>query len=152
VKTILVVDDDFPNLQVLNMALTDAGYRVFTTWNGRDGLQLAEQHRPDLILSDWMMPIMDGEAICRALQAGLHFQSIPIVIMSGLGTTIIGDGCKYVALIDKPFRLAALLETITDLIGSTDSPQGERIGSTAGSQCASRYNWYRCSVSLWFIL
>jgi CheY-like chemotaxis protein len=121
VKTILVVDDDFPSLQVLDMVLTDQGYQVFTAWNGRDALQRVEEHPPDLILSDWMMPLMDGEAMCKALQANPAHQSIPIMIMTGLGASPIGDGCNVAEMIVKPFHLASLFETIHLLIGGASS-------------------------------
>ena len=119
-KTILVVDDDFPNLQVLNLALMDQGYQVFTAWNGRHALHLISEQRPDLIISDTMMPIMNGKELCRALQADPALQSIPIVLTSGMEKSKVGDECHYAAFLEKPFHLSTLFDLVRQLIGKAD--------------------------------
>ncbi len=64
--TVLIVDDEFPIADLLEMALTDEGYRVLTAANGRQGLaRLAEGPRPDLIISDYMMPVSTVPGCCK---------------------------------------------------------------------------------------
>jgi CheY-like chemotaxis protein len=104
VRTVLVADDEFGILLVLEMALSDAGYRVITAGNGRQALELAAAEHPDLILMDWMMPIMDGPATAAALQADPALAKVPIVIMSGAPeSSLRGRFNGYAAFLQKPF-------------------------------------------------
>ncbi len=69
--TVLVVEDEFAIAELLEMVLADEGYRVLMAANGRQGLQrLAEGPRPDLVISDYMMPILDGADMLQAGQWG----------------------------------------------------------------------------------
>ncbi len=63
-KTILVVDDEFSNVQALRFILEDQGYEVLTAWNGEDALALLETHPVNLVITDLRMPIMDGLELC----------------------------------------------------------------------------------------
>lgn len=65
---ILVVDDDNYIRSFLQKRLTALGYDVYLAENGEHGLQVAEEHAPDLIISDWMMPKMDGTEFCRHIK------------------------------------------------------------------------------------
>ncbi len=75
---LLLVDDEPSNLQVLRLAL-QADYRLVFATDGRRALQLAREHRPDLILLDIMMPELDGYAVCRVLQEDPATASIPVI-------------------------------------------------------------------------
>ncbi len=75
---LLLVDDEPANLQVLRLAL-QADHRLVFATDGRRALQLAREHRPDLILLDIMMPELDGYAVCRALQDDPATARIPII-------------------------------------------------------------------------
>ena len=67
--TVLIVEDEFAIADLLEMALTDEGYRVLTAANGRQGLErLAEGPPPDLVISDYMMPVLDGAGLLRAMR------------------------------------------------------------------------------------
>jgi CheY-like chemotaxis protein len=113
VRTLLVVDDEFGTVEVLVAALEDAGYRVLTAANGRRGLERLEENRPDLVISDFMMPLMDGAAMVTAMRANPSFRDIPVIMMSAAPEAALRkhlDG--YHAFLRKPFRIAALLEAI----------------------------------------
>ncbi len=75
---LLLVDDEPANLQVLRLAL-QSDYRLVFATDGRRALQLAREHRPDLILLDIMMPQLDGYAVCRLLQEDPATASIPVI-------------------------------------------------------------------------
>lgn len=75
---LLLVDDEPSNLQVLRLAL-QADYRLVFATDGRRALQLAREHRPDLILLDIMMPELDGYAVCRILQEDPATDRIPVI-------------------------------------------------------------------------
>ena len=66
--TILIIDDEHDLLAILEKKLRTNGHEVFVADNGRQGVQLARQHQPDLILLDIMMPEMDGFEVCQVIR------------------------------------------------------------------------------------
>ncbi len=80
----LVVDDDTSVLMSLEKLLTHAGYTVYTAGNGREALHMAMEHRPQLIVSDWIMPEMDGLTFCRALRKTKIGRGVYLVLMAGI--------------------------------------------------------------------
>lgn len=117
-KTILVVDDEFGVAEVLEALLTDEGYRVVTAVNGRQGLARLSEVRPDLVLLDVMMPIVDGPAMLRAMQEDPIVRAIPVVMMSSLGEDVVRTQCQgYTAFLRKPFRATAVLDAVARILG-----------------------------------
>ena len=84
-KTVLVIDDDVRNIFALTTMLEERGLKVLFAENGRDGLRRLAEERPDLILSDLMMPEMDGFAFLEAARANTLWASIPFVMLSARG-------------------------------------------------------------------
>jgi CheY-like chemotaxis protein len=111
--TILVVDDEHIIAAMLQDLFEEAGYRVVTARNGIEGLKRVAEVRPDLVLSDVMMPDMDGRALCQAIRADETYRATPIVLMTAMTAQISTADCDYTALIPKPFDLEALMQTIT---------------------------------------
>jgi CheY-like chemotaxis protein len=114
VPTILVVDDEFGVADILAAALEDEGYRVITAANGKQGLEKLAQHRPDLVIVDYMMPVLDGPAMIRTMRADRSFEDVPVILMSSLAETVVKERLVdgYDSFIRKPFRLGPLLETV----------------------------------------
>lgn len=81
--SILVVDDSRTQLFALNKVLSAAGYQVLIADNAVDGIQLAREMNPDLILMDIVMPGMNGFQATRELRASAETSHIPIIIISG---------------------------------------------------------------------
>jgi CheY-like chemotaxis protein len=81
-KTILVVDDEFDILTVWRLLLERHGYTVMTASNGAAALEKIRSMRPDVIVSDCMMPIMSGLQLCAALYADTNLRDIPIILCS----------------------------------------------------------------------
>jgi DNA-binding response OmpR family regulator len=79
---ILVVDDEPDLVTVLKIGLETEGYDVLTASDGEQGLALARQFVPDLLLLDLMLPRMDGYKVCRALKFDERYKKIPIFILS----------------------------------------------------------------------
>ena len=79
---ILIVDDDVVNRDILKTRLESAGYEVSEAANGEDGINLAQQRPPDLIILDVMMPKVDGLLACRILKSGEKTKNIPIVMLT----------------------------------------------------------------------
>lgn len=124
-KTVLVVDDEFGILEVLLAALKDEGYRAVAALDGKQGLELLAETRPDLILLDFMMPRMDGPTMAKAVRAEPANRDIPIVMMSGLGESAVREHLAgYSAFLRKPFRSRAAMELVARLIGPGTTPSG----------------------------
>jgi CheY-like chemotaxis protein len=116
VRTVLVVDDDYGIIEVLVAPLEEAGYRVLTAANGRRALDSLEETKPDLVISDFMMPLMDGAALVQAMRANPEYRDIPVIMMSAAPESALRkhiDG--YVAFLRKPLRVSKLLEHIAAL-------------------------------------
>jgi CheY-like chemotaxis protein len=117
--TVLVVDDEFGIVDVLETILTDEGYRIITASNGRQGLVRLAEEKPDVILLDFMMPILGGAEMLREMAAVPAHQRIPVIIMSSLGEQAVAERCKgYAAFLHKPFRAAAVLSTVARVLGA----------------------------------
>jgi len=81
---LLIIDDDKIIVEILTQSLTLAGYEVTSALDGEEGLALARQLRPDLVLLDVMMPKMDGYAVCRQIKRDTETRLIPVIILTAL--------------------------------------------------------------------
>jgi CheY-like chemotaxis protein len=113
VQTILVVDDELGDIEVVSTALEDEGYRVLTAANGRHGLEKLAEGPVDLAVIDFMMPLLDGVGMGRAMKQNPAFRNIPIIMMSAVGESLVRERFDgYAAFLRKPFRIAALIEAV----------------------------------------
>jgi putative two-component system response regulator len=83
-RSILMVDDNTTNLQVLREILEGLGYKLLAAKNGRSALSIARKARPSLVLLDIMMPEMDGYEVCRRLKADEETRRIPVIFLTAL--------------------------------------------------------------------
>ena len=83
-EKILIVDDEEANIKLLISWLVSLGYDIETAGNGIEAVQKAGTYRPDLILLDVMMPVMDGYEACRLIKADPATNNIPIIIVTAL--------------------------------------------------------------------
>jgi CheY-like chemotaxis protein len=121
-KTILVVDDEWVIVSVLELVLTDAGYRVVTAPNGRIGLERLAETRPDVILLDFMMPVMNGAAMFQALQAHRDYKDIPVILMTSLPERVVRNEVDgYKLYLSKPFLDRELLSAIDQALTDRDT-------------------------------
>ncbi|MEW6707095.1 MAG: response regulator [Pseudomonadota bacterium] len=116
-KTILVVDDELANAEVLSLILQEEGYRVFCASNGQHGLERVDEVHPDLIVLDFMMPVMDGAEMGRTLRASPATRHIKILMNSSLGEGALREHFTgYDAFLRKPYNIDAALELIARLL------------------------------------
>jgi DNA-binding response OmpR family regulator len=114
---ILIVDDEPDLLTVLRFGLEAAGFEVIQASDGEQGLALARQQLPDLMILDLMLPRMDGYKVCRALKFDERFRGMPIVILSArsgeqdrqLAYTMGAD-----AFVTKPYEMRGLVAVIRE--------------------------------------
>lgn len=118
-KNILVIEDTLDNRQILNDLLTAAGYTITEAQDGETGVKLAAELRPDLILMDVQLPLIDGYEATRQIRANPETRHIPIIAvtsyaLSGEETKAADAGCDgYVA---KPFSPRKLLALVNELL------------------------------------
>ena len=105
--TILIVDDEEPVRGFLAQLLADAGHRTLQAVHGAEALAVVQKDRPDLVVSDIMMPVLNGAELCRRLKAGEETRAIPVILMSAAGRRS-ADGTGADAFIAKPFDLEAM--------------------------------------------
>ena len=118
-KRILVVEDQLDNRQILYDLLTNAGFDIVEAENGEEAIASAQAIRPDLILMDIQLPILDGYEATQRLKADPDLKSIPIIVVTSYALS--GDeekarlaGCDdYVA---KPFSPRLLLTKIKEYV------------------------------------
>jgi CheY-like chemotaxis protein len=113
--SILLIDDTASVLAALEYCLKSVGYEVLVAGDGRTGLQLAAERRPDLVMLDLEMPLMNGIAVCRALKADPGLSRIPVLMMTGQATQearrqALAAGA--VIVMSKPFDLEVLEATV----------------------------------------
>jgi CheY-like chemotaxis protein len=84
-STILLVDDETDLLDLYSEVLELMGHAILRAYDGEQALRLARQWHPDLVVTDWMMPRMDGVELCRALSRAEELRDIPVVMHSGSG-------------------------------------------------------------------
>jgi CheY-like chemotaxis protein len=119
VALILVVDDEFSVAEVIQSALADSGHEVVMAVNGRQGLERISERPPDLVIVDFMMPIMDGPAMLGAMRQDPVHRDIPAVIMSSLPESAVAQAARgmYAAFLRKPFKLAAIVGVVKTVLG-----------------------------------
>jgi DNA-binding response OmpR family regulator len=104
VATILIVEDEEPVRELLAEVVEEAGYRALRAIHGRHALDLVDQERPDLVIADVMMPVLNGVELCRRLKAAAGTSSIPVILISAAGERP-ARGAGADAFVDKPFNL-----------------------------------------------
>ena len=119
-KTVLIVEDNELNMKLFNDLLDAHGYRTLQTRDGMEALDLAREHRPDLILMDIQLPEVSGLEVTKWLKADDELQGIPVVAvtafaMKGDEEKIREGGCE--AYISKPISVASFLDTVRKFIG-----------------------------------
>jgi len=114
-KQVLVVDDDPMVVKVLRDSLERVGYRVRTAYHGLEALQAVKDQRPDLIILDILMPMLDGFKVARILKFDKRYQSIPIVVLTSRATEgerKMGQQVGADEFLYKPFRLPQVLDVV----------------------------------------
>jgi len=119
-KRVLVVEDTEDNRQIIRDLLTSAGYEMIEAVTGEQGVAMAAEHRPDLILMDMQLPVLDGYEATRRIKANPALRHIPVIAVTSYALS--GDeekareaGCD--AYVAKPFSPRLLLAKVREFIG-----------------------------------
>ena len=129
-KRVLIVDDE-PDIQIFLTAwLEDQGYETLTAADGKQGLQIVRQCRPDLILMDLKMPRQSGVQLYRSMQLDVSLRSIPVIFVTGLtDIRLFDDDCAPLpepfARISKPIDRSVLLTAVERALAAAQSATGD---------------------------
>jgi len=118
-KTVLIVEDNELNMKLFHDLLEAQGYATLQTKDGREALQLAREHRPDLVLMDIQLPEVSGLEVTKWIKEDENLREIPVIAvtafaMKGDEEKIRQGGCE--AYIAKPISVSEFLETVQKFI------------------------------------
>ena len=136
---ILLVDDEPAQLELLRYNLEKAGFETIQAENGHDAILLTEEHEPDLVVLDWMMPEASGIDVCRELRARAETRLLPILMLSARGE----EGDRSLGLdsgaddyVSKPFSPRELVARVKALLS-----RGTQHAAPATVRVSSRSAW-----------
>lgn len=116
VRTLLVVEDESSIADLLSLALTGEGYRIVVARDGRAARRRLAEGGYDLVLSDVMMPFLDGSALALAMHADPALRGIPLILLSAAHGAA-ARAVPHAAFLAKPFDLELLLALVARLLG-----------------------------------
>jgi two-component system alkaline phosphatase synthesis response regulator PhoP len=120
-KKVVVIDDEVHIRRVIEIKLKKEGYRVMTAINGKEGLELIKAQQPDVVISDIMMPEMDGKTLCEVTNVFKKVRSFLTIIMT---CRISSDEEGWInemqdtVFMEKPFSPNKLVECIDRYFGN----------------------------------
>ena len=119
-QSILIVDDEFGLAEMLREMLRESGFEVTLAINGRLALEILGEGRVDLVLTDMMMPVMDGAELATAMRCNDKHRDTPIIMMTSLPTALPEPNGLFDAVLRKPFTPDLLLETMGRCLANAD--------------------------------
>jgi CheY-like chemotaxis protein len=111
-QSILIVDDEFGLAEMLRETLRESGFEVTLAINGRLAFEILQEEAVDLVLTDMMMPVMDGAELAAAMRDSDRLRATPIIMMTSLPTALPQPGDLFDAILRKPFTPELLLSTM----------------------------------------
>lgn len=126
-QKILVVDDERDIVDLISYSLTKEGYQVYQAHNGKEGIEVAKQVNPDLIILDVMMPEMDGIEACRIMRAMPEFKQTFMVFLTARSeeySEIAGFNVGADDYIAKPIKPRALMSRINAILRRNNAETG----------------------------
>jgi len=134
---VLIVEDNVDNYELVRFLLERAGYDIRWAHNGREGISMAREEKPDLILMDLSLPELDGWTATRRIKSDPETGHIPIAALTA--HTLPGDrkraldaGCD--GYLSKPMNITLFVETVANLIAKSNVKPKRRSRKKIGSQ------------------
>jgi len=119
VNKILIVEDNEKNLKLFSVIIKSLGYAILTAMNGEEGVSMAKENAPDLILMDIQMPVMDGITALNMLKSDERTKNIPVIALTSYAMA--GDKEKFLGLgfsdyISKPIDKDGFIKAIENIL------------------------------------
>lgn len=118
-KTVLVVDDEIHIVHVVAIKLRNNGFRVISAENGAEAFELACQEKPDIVVTDFQMPVMTGLQLVQKLRATEQTKDIPVIMLTARGFAVEDEQKENLQIsefLSKPFSPKELLRSIEDVL------------------------------------
>lgn len=135
-SVILIIDDDELSRSILEIMLQDAGYTVLCAGDGGEGMQIAMAGTPDLIITDVLMPTIDGFEFCRRCKEDPVLRQIPIILCSGDYSQdqdkILGMGLGASRYLLKPYSRETMVEAVRSVLGESEKEKIARGNDDSG--------------------
>ena len=118
-RTVVYVEDEPAVQRLVQYWLEDAGFRVLVAGDGAAGLELIRAERPDLVVTDALMPVMTGDELVETLQDDVELRSIPIIMATAAASPfrvkrMLALGCR--AVVGKPMEETSFLAAVNDAL------------------------------------
>ena len=116
---IMVIDDDVKSLELMEAILVPRGYEVITTNNPLQAVALITVEKPDIVLLDVMMPVLDGYSVLSEIKKTKQISNIPVVMLTALGFELnkeLAQNLGAAGYITKPVELAVLMQTVSRVL------------------------------------
>ena len=126
-KKILVADDEAHILHVVSMKLRNAGFEVITAVDGEEAMELCMAEKPDLLITDFQMPLMTGLELCTRLREREATRDIPAIMLTARGFDIEPEemeAARISAVLAKPFSPREVLQKVNELLAPVGASAG----------------------------
>jgi len=118
-RRVLIVDDEIHIIHVVAIKLRNNGYEVIAAENGAEALKLACEDKPDIIVTDFQMPVMTGLELVRQLRSNEATKDVPVIMLTARGFAVEDKEIKDLEIsefLSKPFSPKELLRCIEDIL------------------------------------
>jgi CheY-like chemotaxis protein len=122
-ETVLVVDDEEGILSAVADLLELEGYHVLTATHGSKALEVMATTHPDLVLTDWMMPGVDGLQLIERMESAPGLRGTPVILMSAVNLSAQRSLRPELALMQKPFDADTLVTTVRQVLDRSREPR-----------------------------
>lgn len=121
-STILVVDDEYLIANILGLLLEDEGFDVVKVGNGELALEALQRTRFELVITDYMMPRLNGKELAIKIREDSQLQFLPVILISGAQAHEGWDSPElFAAVFDKPFDIPTLIAKVNELLRPPES-------------------------------
>lgn len=122
---ILLIVEDNPEIQTFLRNSLSQQYNIITANHGQDAIEILKKHIPDIILSDLMMPVMNGNQLCATIKANPQFSDIPFILLTGKDTLQAQEEsmkCGADVFLRKPTSINVLQDTLQNQLMRSKNP------------------------------
>jgi CheY-like chemotaxis protein len=116
---IVIIDDDKVTRKLLSEILTRNGYEAHVAADGQEGLALVKWEQPDLVLTDLLIPLLDGIGVCQQIKSDPELRRTKVIVMSALKNPVMVREARAAGadeFLDKPLKTDALLELLRKML------------------------------------
>lgn len=127
-KTVLICDDELAILKAAEFKMKRAGYRVLVASDGEEGWEQIQTENPDLVVTDYQMPRLDGMSLIRRIRETQETASLPVILLTAKGFELdeatLRDELQITGLLAKPFSPRQVLSMVEEILGPVGAETG----------------------------